>query len=372
MATPGQPSMIDPSIPPSDCSCKLTRVPPEVALNIVKNVTSKTDLLNVMVTCKHPKDPAETMLWNVCNTRGYEKLLSLTPIEQKHHKTKVHTLLLDFKDNGLQPKDLELQLPCLRDLSIVHWSHNPVNVQVNVSKLITPNLNHLTIANGSTDNFLPALRQAKHLEVLYLALPVRVNGVDPSQLLSLVRTMPHLTTLDGDLTARMQASAAVLLLGNLPQLKKLSLHVTTALSPGEVYTSAVIAVIRAVGAKIDLSHMWLSFSSVPITIDIKHFEPLKNLVHLELFALAHQFDVHFRVTDDPQPFSSLCPLRVLFLDAMSMTSSDDFECIASNHPDLRELVYKRQLDFSQLSSQFPSLLWMDVSSTDIVLTESNW
>lgn len=103
MATPGQLGRADPSISPPNGFCKLTRVPPEVLLHFVKNITSKTDLLNIMVTRKHLKDPAETMLWNVCNTRGYEKLLSLTLIEQAHHKTEVHTLLLDFEDNGLQP-----------------------------------------------------------------------------------------------------------------------------------------------------------------------------------------------------------------------------------------------------------------------------
>ncbi|KEQ58669.1 uncharacterized protein M437DRAFT_88438 [Aureobasidium melanogenum CBS 110374] len=416
MPEPAQRVRADPSLPPRDGSCRITQLPDEVALNVLNNVTHKADLLNVMVTCKHLKDPAETLLWKVCNTKGYEKLLSTNPAEQSHHKTKVHTLLLDFKDNGLQPEDLELYLPCLRGLAISHSSQNTLNVQVNVSKLVTPYLKRLKIVQSSTDNFLPALRQAKSLEIFSLEPCVKVDGADPLYFLHLVRTMPHLTTLHAgvfsssdlldemagrglialhlarapislsqiprtlqmpqpfsrleDLATRMQASAAVLLLEKLPQIKKLELLVTAELSVGETHVSAVIAVIQAVAAKTELSVLWLDFGTINITIDIKELAPLKNLIHLEYFAFTHRFIVQHRATDDLQPFSSLCPLRILFLRSQNMTIGNYFDRIARNHPNLQRLIYSRQLNLNQMSAQFPSLEKLGVSATDMPLTES--
>ncbi|KAH0336401.1 hypothetical protein KCU74_g2035, partial [Aureobasidium melanogenum] len=416
MPEPAQRVKVDPSLSPTHGSCKITQLPDEVALNILNNITRKADLLNVMVTCKHLRDPAETILWKVCHTRGYEKLLSIIPAEQSHHKTKVHTLLLDFQDNGLQPGDLELHLPCLRGLAIFHSSRNTLDVQVNVSKLVTPNLKRLRIVQGSTDNFLPALRQAKDLEVFSLEPCVKVNEADPISFLRLVRTMPRLSTLDAgvlassglldemagrglialhlagasisvsqitrtlqmpqpfsrleDLATTMQAKAAVLLLGKLPQLKKLELLVTPELSFGETHVSAVVAVIQAVAVKTELLVLWLDFNNINITIDIKELAPLKNLTHFEYFAFTHRFIVRHRATDDLQPFSSLCPLRVLFLRSLNMTIGNYFDRIARNHPNLQRLIYSRQLNLSQMSAQFPSLEKLEVSATDMPLTES--
>lgn len=201
MAGPGQPVGADPSIPPSDGSCKITKLPSEVHQDIFENITNQTDLLNLMATCKDLKAPAEAILWRVCTTRGYEKLLSMTLDEQLYYKTKVHTLMLDFQDNGLQPGDLELHLPCLRILAILYSFQGTLDVQVNVSNLITSSLRHLRIVNGSTDNFVPALRQAKDLETLSLAPCVKVDGADPLSFLSLIRTMPRLSTLDASVLA---------------------------------------------------------------------------------------------------------------------------------------------------------------------------
>lgn len=174
-----------------------------------------------------------------------------------------------------------------------------------------------------------------------------------------------------DFAATMQASAAVLLLEKLPQLKKLELFVTTELSIGETHISAVIAVIQAVAAKTELSVLWLDFNDINITIDIAELAPLKTLIHLEYFAFTHRFIVRHRVTDDLQPFSSLCPLLVLYLRFQNMTIGNYFDRIARNHPNLQQLVYCRQLNLNQMSTQFPSLEKLEVSATDMLLTESN-
>lgn len=54
-------------------------------------------------------------------------------------------------------------------------------------------------------------------------------------------------------------------------------------------------------------------------------------MHLEYFAFTHRFIVRHRVTDDLQPFSSLCPLRVLFLRFQNMTIGNYFDRIARDH-----------------------------------------
>lgn len=169
----------------------------------------------------------------------------------------------------------------------------------------------------------------------------------------------------------MQASAATLLLRNLPRLKQLTLEITTALSTGETYTSAVIELIKVVSAKTELSVLWLNFGNIRISIDIKHFAPLKNLVNLDHFGFVHHFDVRYRVTDDRQPFSSLCPLRVLCIDTQNTAIGNYFDRIATNHPNLEEMVYRRPFNLNLMSVQFPSLWSMGVSSTNIVLTDSN-
>lgn len=92
MSEPSQRARADPSIPLADGSCKITRLPAEVAQNIFENITERAVLLNLMVPCKHLEAQAEAVLWEVCNARGYAKLLSLAPNKQHYYKSKVRSL----------------------------------------------------------------------------------------------------------------------------------------------------------------------------------------------------------------------------------------------------------------------------------------
>ncbi|KAG9912064.1 hypothetical protein KCU98_g495, partial [Aureobasidium melanogenum] len=243
-------------VPPADGSCKITQLPAEVAQNIFGNITEQAVLLNLMVTCKHLKAPAEAVLWEFCNARGYAKLLSLAPDKQHYYKSKS--------------------------------SHSAYRRQVATS---------------------------------------------PS-------TIP---------------SAGVALL----------------LSVGEDHTTTVLEVIKAIGTKQELRSLSLAFRDIRIAIDNENFTPLKNLIQLEYFALAHVFVVQYRTTDDLLPLPKVAPLRRCRLHSPNIAAVDNFNLLATNHPMLQELLLFGQFNANCMSAQFSSLEELEVRSTDMPLMQSD-
>ncbi|KAH0437078.1 hypothetical protein KCU90_g3956, partial [Aureobasidium melanogenum] len=389
----------DPSIPSADGSCKITQLPAEVAQNILENITERAVLLNLMVTCKHLEAPAEAVLWESCNAGGYAKLLSLATNKQHYYKSKVRSLSLDFQINGLQSGDPRIFPLGLLTLYIRGSLSSTSDVPVHVSNFITSKMIVIDIFDGTTNNFLPALRRASNLKKLCIGDKVKVEGCDPVQFLHLVQSLPSLAWLDAgpvsstelfsevaslaslrkfylispvtlpivvkslrvpqsfrqleSLYVDMQASAASLLLPCLPQLRKLILRVTSVLSVGEDYTTTVLEVIKTIGTKQELRSLSLAVRDIRIAIDNENFAPLKNLIQLEHLALAHVFLVQYRATDDLH------------------RRYRQFECVCKQSSNASGLSLWGALNVSCMSAQFSSLEELEVRSTDMPLMQSD-
>ncbi|KAG9528167.1 hypothetical protein KCU93_g4577, partial [Aureobasidium melanogenum] len=160
MSVPDQRARADPSIPPANGSCKITKLPSEVHQNIFPDIANPSHLINIMTTCKDLKAPAEAILWKKCNIEGYARLLTLPADQQQSNRNKVRELIFDIRNTDLQPRDLQLHSPSLTRIRICHLSLDTLEMPVDVSNFVTSKMTEINIHNGVTDNFLPVLRRA--------------------------------------------------------------------------------------------------------------------------------------------------------------------------------------------------------------------
>ncbi|KAG9745099.1 hypothetical protein KCU73_g7964, partial [Aureobasidium melanogenum] len=122
MSVPDQRARADPSIPPANGSCKITKPPSEVHQNIFADITNPSHLINIMTICEDLKASAEAILWKKCNIEGYARLLLTLPADQQRsHRNKVRELTFDIRNTGVQPRDLQLHPPSLTRIRI--WSN---------------------------------------------------------------------------------------------------------------------------------------------------------------------------------------------------------------------------------------------------------
>lgn len=142
-------------------------------------------------------------------------------------------------------------------------------------------------------------------------------------------------------------------------------------TPPSHHTTTVLEVIKAIGTKQELRSLSLAFRDIRIAIDNENFTPLKNLIQLEYFALAHVFVVQYRTTDDLLPLPKVAPLRRCRLHSPNIAAVDNFNLLATNHPMLQELLLFGQFNANCMSAQFSSLEELEVRSTDMPLMQSD-
>lgn len=420
MAEPGQSVRADPPIPPSDGSCKITKLPSEVHQVIFEDITNQAHLLNLMVTCKDLKVPAEAVLWKKCNIGGYAKLLTLPSNKQRYHMPKMCELTLDIGNNGLQPGDLQLHPPSLTTLRVRHSSADTSVMRVDVSAFITSKMIAVHIRNGTTDEFLPVLDGAPHLKYLRIETTVQAEGCSAARFSRLVRSLPSLIKLEAGsfsdprllcdvadhdyleelhisslrhvplvdisivntalrvsepsqqlriISLGMQANAAALLVQHLPQLEWLMLHIGPGLNPA--IPLAIPELIKAIGTKQNLSRLFLAFAGTRTAIDMADLAPLKNLIFLEDFAFSHDFLMQYRPAYYEHPISLQSPLRHIICDFPQIELGVVLDVLALSHPDLQTFLCRRRFRVNDVSGRFPALEMLEVDSTDIDLTESN-
>jgi hypothetical protein len=403
---------------PLDDSCKLTELPVELVDHIFQSA-ERTDLLNVMLTCKSLSRAAERALWKVSDTKNYLKLREMDVEAQSKFMSWVRVQSLVFDTNGLQPGDLTLCLPRLQELVIDHQSQAIVHMKASVSPLITGKLTILRVLNGRTDNFVPALAKAKGLKHLVINRKVDVQGGNLLDLQRLVADSPSLVTLHagdfssaelfiqvashggmkdfkvdvhmsyGTVSRALQipeafaslrrlglntpASAAGQLLPRLTSLESLELVVSRVLLSGETPASAVTNLFLAIGKISKLQELRLSISGFQIPVQQGMLEPFANLTHLSKLSFKQDFEMSFptRGTDAFLPLSLICPLEDLHLEFRERIPADWIRDLGRKYPKLKTLSLGRYVKMTELSDLFPALEEISFLSPDVSCTRSD-
>jgi hypothetical protein len=380
----------------------ITALPSEILSNIFKSIEASSDLLNLMNTCKSFTRPAERVLWEVCNTKGYAKLLKMETEQQDTFARWIQDQTIIFEENGFRPTELTLRLPQLRVLRIMHSSNDPIG-KVEISAMITPCLDLLEVINGKTDDFLAALGQAKVLKHLIIGDKAYPEGGDLKKFVHFVGATPSLLTLHaGDLSSddlfieaashkaiedlasttqltlstvvqslkcplpfgnlrRLRlitsASAVSILLPKLPRLESLELTVSQTLLPGQTSTSAAVDVFRAIGTLSKIKELALTIRLSHARAIVNMFDPLTKLLFLSKLTLAHNIEPNHHISSSKHflPLSSDCPLEHLELDLQQRIPHTWINNLASTYPQLKTLSLGRSVKIRMLNTHFPAL-----------------
>jgi hypothetical protein len=130
--------------------------------SVMYALETRTDIVNLVVICKHFTQPVERILWEVTNPAAYTKLLGMDFKSQKTFANLIVKQSFAFQLKGVQPSQLPIKLPRLEKLHITHASLD-IPGQVVVSCLMTPCMARLEVHRGTTDNFL--IVTIRHFEI---------------------------------------------------------------------------------------------------------------------------------------------------------------------------------------------------------------